>query len=207
MKIKFIIFYFSGTGNTWWVTKEFANIIEEKGNQVEIYSIENEKCDDVNFLKEKIREVDALGIAYPIYGSTAPKIMWTFIEKLKEASEVIEEGISQRNEEKTRISFVITTMALFSGDGALVTRKELETIGFKLIGAINLKMSSNISIPYFPYNPVEKEKLEKRKKKAIEDLEDFYSDLIKEKKHLEGRWNLLGKFGGWMQRVGMDWVL
>lgn len=89
----------------------------------------------------------------------------------------------------------------------LLLKKKMANIGFELKGAINVRMASNISVPYFRYNPVENEKLEKRKKRAIEKLKDFYSIITTNKKHLEGRWNILGKLGGWMQRVGMDWTL
>jgi len=131
--------------------------------------------------------------------------MWAFLEKLINISKEIPKTSS--GEENKKFGFSITTMALFSGDGALVAKKQLREIGFEILGAINLKMASNVSIPYFHFDPVEQDKLERRKKKAIVDLKDFYNDLINNKKHLEGRWNLLGKLGGWIQRVGMDWAL
>ncbi|MBY9007353.1 MAG: hypothetical protein KGD63_11415 [Candidatus Lokiarchaeota archaeon] len=36
------IFYFSGTGNTWWVTEKIKNILKKKGHKIIIYSIERE---------------------------------------------------------------------------------------------------------------------------------------------------------------------
>jgi len=38
--MKISIFFFSGTGNTWWVTQKIKEIFEEKGHFVELYSIE-----------------------------------------------------------------------------------------------------------------------------------------------------------------------
>jgi ferredoxin/flavodoxin len=203
--MKIIVFYFSGTGNTWWISREFANIANNSNHVAEFISIEKEEAQSVEYLQKNLLEADALGIAYPIYGSTAPKIVWEFIEQLKEVSKQKNHRAVTRNTDK--FGFILTTMALFSGDGALVLRDEMEELGFPLRGAINFKLASNISIPGFHFDPVDKEKLEKRKKKAKKDLKSFFNKLILGKKKLEGRWNLLGKLGGWIQRKFMDWTL
>ena len=36
----FSIFYFSGTGNTWWITQQIAEALQEQGLEVKAYSIE-----------------------------------------------------------------------------------------------------------------------------------------------------------------------
>ncbi|TXT61088.1 MAG: putative 4Fe-4S ferredoxin, iron-sulfur binding [Promethearchaeota archaeon] len=203
--MKFTIFYFSGTGNTWWVCREFAKIVNKSEHDAEFISIEQDDIQSMGYLQKKLQFTDALGIAYPIYGSTAPQIVWNFMESLEEASQKI--SIDFKENKKKRFGFILTTMALFSGDGALVLNDEMKKIAFPLLGAINIKMSSNISIPGFHYDPVEKEKLEKRKQKAQKKLKNFFKKLRNDKKKLEGRWNLLGKLGGWIQRKFMDWAL
>jgi ferredoxin len=204
--MKFVIFYFSGTGNTWWISREFCRVAENFGHNGEYISIENGVVQPKKYLKHKLEDVDALGIAYPIYGSTAPRIMWDFMESLKEVSGT-ELGNEKNGVNLDKFGFILTTMALFSGDGALVLRGKMEKIGFPLRGAKNFKLASNISIPGFSFNPVDKEKLEKRKKKAKEKLESFIKRIIAGKKNLEGRWNLVGRFGGWIQRKFMDRTL
>jgi flavodoxin len=37
---KAVIFYFSGTGNTWWVSEKLGRYLAEKGFSVEVHSIE-----------------------------------------------------------------------------------------------------------------------------------------------------------------------
>lgn len=204
--MKFIIFYFSGTGNTWWISREFCRIAENSGYTTEYISIENDEVYSKEFLKYKLEEADALGIAYPIYGSTAPRIIRDFMEFLKSISRRDLQK-DKTNVDSNKFGFILTTMALFSGDGALVLQDEMENLGFPLRGAKNFKMASNISIPGFHFDPVGKEKLKKRKKKAREELESFMKKIIAGKKKLEGRWNLFGKLGGWIQRKFMDWAL
>ena len=36
-----VIFYFSGTGNTWWCATKLKRELEHLGTNVEIYSLEN----------------------------------------------------------------------------------------------------------------------------------------------------------------------
>jgi hypothetical protein len=178
--------------------------VKDAGHQAESFSIEIQENLDPSFLKRKLKEADALGIAYPIYGSTAPDIMWAFLETLQKISENTNARINNKDE---KFGYSITTMALFSGDGALVAKDLMKDIGFKLRGAINIKLASNVSVPYFHYNPVENQKIEKHKETAINDLEKLINKILKGKNHLEGRWNFLGKLGGWIQRIGMGWAL
>lgn len=204
--MKLTLFYFSGTGNTWWISQQFAYINKQSNHKVEIIAIENKETKSKQFLKEKLQSTTGLGIAYPIYGSTAPKIVWDFMELLADTADLKSE-IQEEKQENEKFGFILTTMALFSGDGALVLREKMKKIGFPLRGAINFKLASNISVPGFKYNPVSKKKLEKRKKKAIDKLTKFIQKISNGRQTLEGRWNIFGKLGGWIQRVLMDWFL
>ncbi|MHA1672861.1 MAG: hypothetical protein ACTSYI_04485 [Promethearchaeota archaeon] len=38
--MKILLFYFSGTGNTWWPIKEFVRRTQEDHHTVDLYSIE-----------------------------------------------------------------------------------------------------------------------------------------------------------------------
>ena len=110
--IKIIIFYFSGTGNTWWATEKLQQMLKEKKFEVEYFSVESKVAQDGKKVNELINQSDLVGFGYPIYGSDIPLIFMDFIKNLAPV--------------KNKNSFVYTTMMLFSGDGALVARRQLK---------------------------------------------------------------------------------
>ena len=85
--MRFTTFFFSGTGNTWWVVKEFTEFPSKNGNNAEMYSIENNQIKDFSILSELLEKSDAIGFAYPIYGANIPPIMREFIAEVKRISE------------------------------------------------------------------------------------------------------------------------
>ena len=76
--MKIVIFYFSGTGNTELVTRQLAEALEGKGNNVELFRIENTETAD---MCKKMADCDLTGIGYPIYGGGTPAIISDFIMK------------------------------------------------------------------------------------------------------------------------------
>ena len=73
--MKISIFYFSGTGNTWWVTQKIKEIFEEKGHKVEIYSIERKDLNWEKLIPSLINDSQLIGVGFPVYGSRIPFIM------------------------------------------------------------------------------------------------------------------------------------
>ena len=65
--------YFSGTGNTKFCVKKFLELYNEN-NTFESYSIEDEIC------VSKIKENKDILFAYPIYYSSLPPIVESFIK-------------------------------------------------------------------------------------------------------------------------------
>jgi NAD-dependent dihydropyrimidine dehydrogenase PreA subunit len=190
--LHFVTFYFSGTGNTWWVAREFTSLAQNVGHTAEFLSIENPSTLDPTFLQTKFALADAIGIAYPIYASTLPKIMWNFLDSLIH--------ISSHDSTHPKIAYTLTTMAFFSGDGALVPCSRMKQAGLILQGAMNFQMSSNLSVPFFRYNPVSQQKLEKRKIRNRKKLRKLIGRLEEGRKCMEGR-NPFLIFVGWLQRV------
>jgi len=80
--MKGVIYYFSGTGNTEKVVKEYVKTFEELGSSLEARKIEEnhafDKAQDID-----LSEYDLLGIAYPIHAFNAPSIVLKFIKKIK----------------------------------------------------------------------------------------------------------------------------
>ncbi len=195
--MRFSTFYFTGTGNTWWAAREFTSIAKNAGHEAAYYSLESETLQKGGdeMIARIIKESDAIGIAYPVYGSTLPEIMWDFLDRLIRIRR-------QFPQIERKVGYTLTTMALFSGDGALVPRKKLKQAHFILKGAINLIMASNMGIPYFRYNPVGMEKLERRKAYDRKKLAKLVRRLGSGKKYLEGRNPFLIAIG-FFQRIFM----
>lgn len=164
-----------------------------------MYSIEKRNTKDTSFLKQKLQESKGIGIAYPIYGSDAPNIVKEFLNTMIEA-----QRDKFTNQNKHQFGYVITSMALWSGDGALALADKMKELGLELKYATNIKMTSNISVPGFHLDPVPETEYDKRKTKAIEKIQQFIEDMLEESPHLEGKINPISKIGGWGQRTVKD---
>jgi len=131
-----VIFYFSGTGNTWWVSNEMVRQFEKLGRPARAFSIETLS---VNEATELIQDSDIVGFGYPIHGSDLPVPMKTFIEELPVVS--------------GKKAFVFCTQWLWSGDGAAVAGTLLHDKGFNVQWGEHFLMPNNvtvsiISLPY-----------------------------------------------------------
>ena len=115
--------YFSGTGNTKYCIERF---LQECGDNIESYSIEDERA------IPGIKQNDTIVMGYPVYYSNIPKILKDFIQK----NSSIWEG---------KKIFIIATMGLFSGDGAGILGRLLESFQAKVIGGLHLTMPDCIS--------------------------------------------------------------
>ena len=110
--------YFSGTGNTRYCLEKF---LSEYQGEEKSFSIE-----DPNVIKI-IRQNKDIAFAYTIYFSNLPKIVRDFIE------------INQKEFNGKNI-FIISTMGLFSGDGAGCSARLLKKYGANILGGIHLRM-------------------------------------------------------------------
>jgi ferredoxin/flavodoxin len=126
------IFYFSGTGNTWWAAGRLSDNLTTLGYKSERISIE--QPNDKLFLK--IKNSDIVFLTYPVYGSDRPEIVKDFINSLPER----------------QIPFgIVCTQMGFSGDGAWLEHEIIERKGYSINWAVHLTMPNNISIPGFPF--------------------------------------------------------
>ncbi|MDG6229545.1 MAG: EFR1 family ferrodoxin [Candidatus Thermoplasmatota archaeon] len=191
-----VLFTFSGTGNTWWTVQSFKDLAKKKDIQVEILSIENILDETPLFFTDIYDRADIIGLAYPIYGSSWPHIVRDFTFQLLQ--HISHHHCSSSDTPKI---LVLTSMMLFSGDGALVPRRYFKRNGFQVKWAINIPLCSNISIPIFRANPYPIEKIEKNKQKALVKLEQLLDTIIKERPWLEHQYNLPYRFVAWLQRM------
>lgn len=128
--------YFSGTGNSRYAAELFCR---EYDKDAIAYTIED---DDV---LKAVNSADLIVFSYPVQFSTVPKIMRDFVTNHKEL---------WRNKK----IFVIATMGLFSGDGAGMLGRLLESYGAEVIGGLHLKMPDSIADEKALKRPLEKNK-------------------------------------------------
>ena len=128
------IFYFSGTGNTWWASEQIAKELSTLSFDATAYSIEQLTIGEAADLIEKSSIV---GLGFPIYGSDAPRIFHDFLNALP-----------IQKTQKSVLGFV--TQMVWSGDGANFLKKELDKKGYRIRWAVEFNMPSNIALPIFP---------------------------------------------------------
>lgn len=182
---KAVIFYFSGTGNTWWVAKTLAGELRLRGVEIQSFSIEQVSITAADRL---IADYEAVGFAYPVYGSDLPKVMKDFIS-----------GLAPVN---GRTAFVFCTQWMWSGDGARVGAEMLQNRGFAIKWAEHFCMPNNICVTvtsFLPYTN-DQRKLARRLAKTAVKIKRFAGQLAQGKPFLRG-FSRIGQLSGNIQRV------
>lgn len=119
--MKRIGLYFSGTGNTKFCVRQFAQAL---GGEYTLCSIEEPDA------AVQLQEAEEVIIGYPVYYSNLPLIVKDFIIR------------SNRLWSKKKI-FIIATMGLFSGDGCGCAARLLRKYGAEITGGLHLAMPDN----------------------------------------------------------------
>ncbi|MBN2879067.1 MAG: EFR1 family ferrodoxin [Clostridia bacterium] len=186
--MKITIFYFSGTGSTWYVANSLAEAINNKGVQAEAISIEKINQTDS---EKAIKESDKIVLGFPIYCSAAPRNMEQFIDNLPQ--------------EKGKPVSVFTTVALYSGDGTIHYRKLLQRKGYAFEAGMEFVMHSNLNVPGFPdmFKPGDEEKIALRNENAIAKAKQMAEAIISGQSKTEGG-GFFGRFTGISQRIFYD---
>lgn len=130
-----VIFYFSGTGNTAWVSKRLARALTEKGVPAQAYNIEQIKPEQLRAL---VKGKKYVCFGYPVYGSDIPRPMKDFVLRFP--------ALSQRQ------VFVFCTQMMFSGDGARALQPFLRRAKGKIRYAEHFNMPNNISIEKYGFH-------------------------------------------------------
>ncbi len=179
------IFYFSGTGNTWWLSGVFAELMQEKGFHTNIYSIEKLKGTEVDKI---ISNSEMVGFGYPVYGSDLPQPMKEFIDRLP----VVDK----------KDTFVFCTQWMWSGDGARVGADLLAMKGFDIKWAEHFLMPNNIctSVTWFVPYTNNKKKVARVLSKARERAIRFVEKMVHKRSFYRG-FNSFSRFTGSWQRV------
>lgn len=110
--------YFSGTGNTKHCVYRFVNGIDTVAKVLEI-----ENSETIHYIENE----DIIVFGYPVYYSNLPKIVRDFIDDNKSVWQ-------------NKKVFIISTMGLFSGDGAGCAARLFKKYGATVLGGLHIKM-------------------------------------------------------------------
>lgn len=182
---KAVIFYFSGTGNTWWVSERLGDCLAKKGFACQAHSIEKISPFDADAL---VRESDLVGLGYPTYGSDLPDNMKVFIRSLSPV--------------QGKTAFVFCTQWLWSGDGARIGGSTAKKKGFVVKWAEHFFMPNNVCVaatPFFPYTN-ERKAIARRLDRTAKRILRFAERIASERSFLRG-YNLLSHLSGSIQRI------
>jgi len=181
--MKISIFYFSGTGNTSWLTRQISSAFSQKGIAISAHSIEKTSIQEADFL---ISNADIVGFGYPIYGSDLPHNMQNFMGDL-----------SPSLDKKT---FVFCTQWKWSGDGAQACASILRQRGFQILWAEHFFMPNNVCTPFLPFKYTnDVQKIEPMLRKAKEKAFIFAFKIIENQSFLRG-FNVFSILAGRIQR-------
>lgn len=129
--MQFLIIYFSGTGNTKLISHEIKKRMEMNNHQVELLSIE-----EIDKLSNISLENKVLGIGFPVYKFTYPKIIEKGIDKLKQVKQ--EQSIT-----KPLPFFIFCTYTRFPSNSLHDLMQKLEKINLFPISQQVFKCPSN----------------------------------------------------------------
>jgi flavodoxin/ferredoxin len=169
---KSVIFYFSGTGNTWWVADRIKKQLDARNINADIVSIDSVNAKKANWW---IKTADLVFFGWPVYGSDLPAPMKRFIDNLLPI-------------EKGKHIHTFCTQMGFSGDGAWVYHKRFEEKGLTIDSAQHFIMPSNMSYSKGILSaPTNDEKIAKIMEKCGRHVERYVDNLLLGKSRITGK--------------------
>ncbi len=147
---KITIFYFTGTGNTLFLSKLLKEEFNSKGiecNLIDISSIDNK---DITLSEDTV-----YGFVFPVYAFGPPRIYFNFLKNLPEVKE------------KSIKAFVISNAGSQEGTANNIVRNKLLKKGFDLIGNCLLYMPHGFILLKERFSKEKEEQLLFESKKSI----------------------------------------
>ncbi|MHA1821165.1 MAG: EFR1 family ferrodoxin [Promethearchaeota archaeon] len=173
------IFYFSGTGNTWWVSKKIREKILKlrPSYKVNIYSIESDNLKVMKNLELIIEDSDIIGLGFPIHGSDAPDIVRSFVRTLPD--------------ENGKSVFLYDTQMTHSGNNTLYIKELIEEKGYIVKWANYFVMPCNLDLPQIVICKIPSES---RKAKILKEteykIEKFVQNILDSIFNIEGMYTV-----------------
>ena len=173
-----LIFYFSGSGNSYFVAKKISVILNE--NLISI----NNSIKIQKYLKNKkkyeyiLNDNEYIGFVLPVYCLGVPKIINNFINNLK------------LNNYKSQYIFSILTYNTSYGNSLFQIDELLKKNNYKLNSVFSIQMPGNCILLYNP-KPIEEQK--KLLENAIISINSIKDSIIN-KKQISYNKNIIGSF-------------
>lgn len=155
-----MIFYFTGTGNSWAVANTLAEAISEK-----LYSMagELERAGTEGLLHYELGEQELLGFVYPVYAWGPPHIVQEFVRRLEISGD-------RQSPDGRPFVFSITTCGAEEGRTTQILAHALQQKGLPLNAGFTLVMPNN----YIIGADVDTKEAQKQKlQEASDRLEEF----------------------------------
>ncbi len=180
--MKLGIVYFSGTGNTAWVTQRLVEQLRVRGDVVTAFS-----CEETPAAQLDVAAWDGLGIAFPVHSSFAPSVFRDYLEQLPAADKLL---------------FAVTTAGYWAGDTAWYAAQSLARRGYRLFLCANVLMPNNFFIPKMDFLPVTPpERVPRFLERATRRVAQLAARIHAQERHIEGA-GIIGRLGGALQRWG-----
>ena len=175
---KINLYYFSGTGNTYFVVQRLKIHLENLGNSVAVFSCEN--------VQEITMDCDMLGLAFPIHTSHAPKIFSQFLDRFPQQINMP--------------LFGIVTSGYVAGDVLDYETRKLKQKGYRPFLLRNIVVANNMHLPYVcPLKITSNKAIEKRLDKIEQKIVEISIKINNQVSDLRGdTW--CGKIFGILQR-------
>jgi ferredoxin len=125
--MKLLILYFSGTGNTDYVSHYLARRLDYLPAEIEIGSIERMRADSLG-------RFDLLALGFPVYACEAPRLLLEYIDSMEPGA--------------GRGVFVFCTKGAFAGNSVLKTLDRLQRRGYVSLGGASVAMPGSDGLPF-----------------------------------------------------------
>ena len=165
-----MIFYFSGTGNSFALAREIAVAQGES-----LHSIAKEMDKGTDVLDFQIKDGETLGFVYPVYAWAPPRIVLEFVRKLRITG-------------AKPYVFTVNTCGEEEGNTTRVLQNSLSKVGLTLDSAFSVVMPSNylVGVDVESQEVVDRKLLDAQAKlieinRIIENRESGVSQLIRGK--------------------------
>lgn len=176
MKIwsKVRMYYFSGTGNTYLIAKKMKDKFEEKDYKCTLESIV-----DSNLVENNKDEL--IGIFFPVAIQSTYPLVWDFVNRLGYGN-----GQS---------IFMVDTLEAFSGGVVGPMKKTLKEKAYNCIGAVEIKMATNMA------KKIEKSQdVEGVTQRGLKKAEEFVESLLEGKT----KWSRVPLLSDCMRKISLD---
>ncbi len=193
-----VVFYFSGTGNTWWVADRIIRQLDASNINASAVSIDTLTPKKADWW---IKTADLVLFGWPVYGSDLPEPVKRFIDTLPV------------NDKGKHVHLFCTQMG-FSGDGAWTAHKRLKAKGLIADTAEHFTMPSNKSMVKGFFGTPDEKSVRRILAKAEAQVRDYIERLLLSKAQIKGRHSALLGFlqrgparlyrGRAQKRVGVD---